>query len=237
MSMRYRRKEKTNVKALVILAVVIIVLGCGDFVARDIRRSILSARDLAEGQAAFDKQDWNTARKCLREYLGRNPDDLAMLKKYARACLSCRPITAGNVKAAIGAYRQVMRRSPDDEVPYMQLARLYIGRNPSELEYIAERRLERAPDDLRAPIWLGEARVQLKKLDEAREGLKAFVERLEKLKDETHAEYAQACAILSAIAARSSESDRASTAALDWLMKAVEYDKKSVEALVYRARF
>ena len=234
--MRNHRQAKINVKLLVILAAVVVVLGLGAFVARDIRRSILSARDLAAGQAAFDKQDWNTARKSIGEYLGRNPDDLEMLKKYARACLSCRPVSAGNVKAAIGAYRRVVRLGPDDKEPYEQLAMLYAGLgNFSELAYIAERRLERASGDHKAPIWLGEALVALGKREEAREGLLAFIKRLDQ-QDEKYVEHAQACALLSAIAARG-ESDQDSAEALDWLNRAVKYDTKCVEALVYRAKF
>jgi len=212
------------------------VLGLGAFVARDIRRSILSARDLAAGQTAFDKQDWDIARRHLGEYLGRNPDDLEMLNKYARACLSCRPVNIRNVKAAIGAYRRVIRLGPDDKEPYEQLAMLYASlRSFSELAYIAERRLERAPGDHKAPIWLGEALVALDKKEKAREGLLAFIKRLDQ-QDEKYAEHAQACALLSRIVA-GNESDQAATEALDWLNRAVKYDTKSVEALVYRARF
>ena len=250
--MRNHREAKINVKLLVILAVVVVVLGFGAFVARDIRRGILSARDLAAGQTAFDKQDWDTARRYLHEYLGRHPDDLAMLKKYARACLSCRPLKAGNVKAAIGAYRRMIQLGPDDKEPYEQLAMLYANlREFSELAYIAERRLERAPGDRKAPIWLGEALVALDKMEKARKGLLAFVRRLEEQQGEKYAEHAQACALLSAIAAKrgikmkkergqqptSRASDQASTDALGWLNRGVEYDTKCVEALVYRARF
>ncbi len=52
---------------------------------------------LDAGQAAYESEDWLTAYKQFQEYLGRNPDDVEFLKKYAKARLSIRPLDVGNV--------------------------------------------------------------------------------------------------------------------------------------------
>ena len=86
----WNRHAKINLKVLMILLVVTVGLGSALLAARQIRRDILSKRDLAAGEAAFAEQDWSTAYKHLKEYLGRNPDDIEILKKYAKGRLILR---------------------------------------------------------------------------------------------------------------------------------------------------
>ena len=156
--MRYRtRCAKISVKVLVIVILVTVALGMSLFAARQVRRSILSKMSLEAGQAAFESKDWQAVVRNFMEYLGRNPDDVDILKKYAKAQLSIRPLDAANVAQAIAAYRSVIQLAPFDEVAYDQLAMLYSGTgNFDELAYIARTRLEHVPDDRNAPLWLAE---------------------------------------------------------------------------------
>ena len=110
------------------------------------------------GEAALEKGDWPAAYKNLQEYLGRNPNDVEILKKYAKARLSVRPLEAAHIIGAISAYRRVLQLDPLDDVAYEQLAILYPGvGNFDDLAYIARMRLEHEPDDRKAPLWLADA--------------------------------------------------------------------------------
>src|SRR5512146_29436 len=121
--MSYRnRSGKLNVKLLVILILVTVALAMSLVAARQIRRSILKKAALTAGQAAFDKQDWAVASSNLHEYLARSPDDVEMLKKYAKACLSIRPLEVPNVVQAMAAYRHIMQLLPLDAFAYEKLA-------------------------------------------------------------------------------------------------------------------
>ena len=114
--MLYRsRPAKINIKVLIILIVVMVALVASLFATRQIRRGILSKRDLTAGQAAYENKDWPAAYSNFRGYLGRNPDDVEILKKYAEAALSIRPLEAGHITGAIAAYRRIMQLAPLDE--------------------------------------------------------------------------------------------------------------------------
>ncbi len=230
------RCAKINVKVLLVLILVTVALGTSLFAARHIRRNILSKIDLEAGQTAFENEDWPEARKYLREYLGRNPDDIEILKKFAKAAISIRPLDAADISGALAAYRRVLQLDPLDEEAYEKLAMLYtsIG-NFEELAYIARSRIELDPEDFKAPLWLGDALSRLNKMDEAQQTLEEFMLKLEALPDK-HVEYVRACLIMSRIAGNSNTPE-SKTKALEWLNKAVEYDPEFVESLASRARF
>lgn len=230
------RTAKINVKVLVILLLVVVALGVSLFAARQIRRSILSKIDLRVGTAAFERKDWPVAAEHFQEYLGRNPDDVEIFKKYAEARLSIRPLEVASIGGAISAYRRVMQLSPLDEVAYEKLALLYPATgNFSDLAYIARRRAELVPDDRKAPLWLAEALIQQNKNDEARQTLEKFIEDLEALADK-HTEYVRACALMSQIIL-ADDSTQSQAKAIEWLNRGVDYAPESAEAWVSRARF
>lgn len=244
--MSYRtRIAKVNIKLLIILIVVTVGLGVSLVAARHIRRRILSKRDLAAGTAAFEEQEWFAAYESFVEYLGRNPDDIEIWKKCAKARLSVRPLEGNAIGWAIGAYRRVMQLAPADEAVYDELAMLYRGIGDfDELAYIAEMRLEQAPKDVEARLWLADALVGLGKTQEARTKFEAFVVEVEQgVQEDASAdqpieyptEYMRACISLSEIARRS-DSDDALREALDWLDRAVANCPGQAEALVHRAR-
>jgi tetratricopeptide (TPR) repeat protein len=230
------RCGKVNVKVLAILIMVTVALGTSLFAARQVRRNILSKTSLATGEAAFENKDWPVAFKSYRDYLGRNPDDLEVLKKYAQACLAIRPLDARAISGAIAAYRRVVQLDSQDEVAYEKLAMLYAGvGNFEELALIARMRLEHAPKDCKASLWLADALTRLNKAQEAEQILVAFIEETEALPDK-HIEYVRACAKMSEIAVAGGSGD-AKTKALEWLNRAVDHAPESVEALLGRARF
>lgn len=229
------RSAKVNVKLLIVVLLVIVAVGMSLVAARQVRRTILSERALTAGNAALEKEDWLEASKQFQEYLGRNPDDVEILKKYAEARLSIRPVEPGNIMQAIAGYRRVLQSEPLNEDIYEELATLYGGiGNFEELAYIARTRLKHAPKDRQAVLWLAEALIQLDKAEEAKQTLLPFIEELEGLSDK-HSEYVQACVLMSGIAA-GDESLEAKTEALEWLNKALEYSPESAEALAHRAR-
>ena len=234
----WNRCAKINVKVLIILIIITVAIGASLLAARQVRRRVLSKISLEAGQAAFENKDWPAAYRNFRGYLGRNPDDVEILKKYAKAAMSIRPLDAKTIGGAIAAYRRVMQLDPLDEIAYEKLAMLYTGiGNFEELAYIARNRIALAPNDRKAPLWLAEALMQLKKLEEAKEKLQTFIDELEALPDK-HVEYVRACLIMSKIIlALDDNSNEANKEALEKLNDAVNYDPESVEALASRARF
>jgi tetratricopeptide (TPR) repeat protein len=234
--LNWNRCARVNLRVLIIVLLVVVALGASLFAARRVRRTILAKRDLAAGEAAFEKKDWPAAYKNFREYLGRKPDDVEVLKKYAKARLSIRPLEGEAIGGVIAAYRRVMQLDPLDKTAYEELAKLYPGTgNFQELAYIARTRLEQDPNDLKAPLWLAEALIGMNKSPEAQQTLEKFIKDIEALPDK-HDEYVRACGLMSNIAGTDG-SPEAMAKALEWLNRAVAYDPESVEALANRAGF
>ncbi len=235
--MSYRtRCAKINVKVLVILILVTAAVVISLFAARQIRRSILTKVSFEAGQTAFEKQDWPEACSNFQEYLYRNPADVEVLKKYAMARLSMRPLDAPNLTQAMVAYRRIMQLAPLDELAYTKLAMLYssIG-NYEELSYVARARLQQKPDDLKAPLWLADALIRLNRASEAQEKLEPFLKQLEGAPTK-HPEYVRACTAMSQVALADNTVE-GKTKALEWLNKGLQYAPDSAEALVRRAHF
>jgi len=226
---------------IVILVSVLIVLGVGAFVARHVRRKILAERDFAAGNAAFDRQDWKEAAKHFQEYLGRRPEDLDILRKYAESLLSTEPLEQRGIGRAIGSYRQLLRFAPDDAEACEELAKLYIYRgNLGELGYIAQRQLERNADNPKATIWQAQAllvdKTDDEKVDKARKILVSLRKRLLDDDPGQHTECIEACRILSQIElVGQAKSPEAHAKAMRWLDRAIEYDPKSAETLIHRS--
>ena len=231
------RYAKVNVKVLIILIVIIAAIVASLFAARQIRRSIYSKMHLEAGQKAFENKDWPAAYEHFKEYLGRNPDDIEILKKYAEARLLIRPLEGNAIAGAVSAYRRVIRLNPQDETAYEKLAMLYTGiENFEELAYIARMRIENDPNNKKASIWLADALINLNKPDMAQQTLLNLMDNIEKLPGK-YPEYIQACLQMSNITTSMDSSPQATAKALEWLNRAVDYDPESAEALVNRANF
>jgi len=234
------RCAKINIKVLIILIIITAALGVSLFAARQIRRGILSKMALNEGNAAYEKEDWETAYKNFQEYLGRNPDDIEILRKYAKARISVRPIEGPNVMQAIVGYRRIMQLDPLDEDAYEQLTKLYSTiNNFEELAYIARNRLADDPNDWKATLKLAEALYGMNKTKEAQEELRKLTEPnlpSENIPAEYIEEYVQACGLMSQIIYNDVTIIDKSKA-LKYLTQAVENAPESVMALASRARF
>ncbi|MBN1346209.1 MAG: tetratricopeptide repeat protein [Phycisphaerae bacterium] len=232
-----RRRARINVKAVIILGAVAIVLGVGAVAGHYVRKRVIADRALAEGQAAYEKEDWVTASKQFKLYLSKYAKDLAVLRKYAKAQISTRPLEPKNVAAAIAANRRIIQLDPGDGEAYEQLAALYTGvKNYGELAYVARKRLEAHPDDPKAPIWLAKALNQQHKAKEAMEALTGLIDRLAK-RPEKHGEFVEACILAAQIEAGQGDSSGGIEKARKWLDKAIEFDPTSALAFAHRARF
>ncbi|MCP4609778.1 MAG: tetratricopeptide repeat protein [Planctomycetes bacterium] len=234
-----KKCAKINVKLLIILIFFTVSIAVSLFAVRQVRRKILSKMSLQAGNVAFENEDWVAAYKNFREYLGRNPNDIDILKKYANACFFVRPINANTIKRTITAYRQVMRLDPQEETAYDKLAMLYvvIG-NYEDLAHIARTRIQLDPNEPnpQAQLWLGEALKGLNKTEDAKAELQKSIDILYDLRPEKHPEYIRACILMSQIILEDDSFD-AEKLALKWLTDAVKYDPNSIEALATRAWF
>ena len=235
------RHGRINVKLILIVVGVLVVLGVGLFVARNVRRKILAERDLAAGNAAYDREDWAEASKRFLEYLGRRPGDREILRKYAKSLLSTEPLDSRSIGRAIGTYRQLMRLAPDDAEACEELAKVYLYLGDfGELSYIADRRREQDPDDPKVTIWHARALLvdgtDKKKIDRAREILESLMKRLSNDDTGKHPEYIEACRLLSRIELATKGNPRkAHSKAMACLDQAVKYDPKSSSALIHRS--
>lgn len=234
--MSCRASAKINIRFLCVLAVAIAALAGGALVARNLRRQYLAEGDMKAGLTALEKGEWAVACKRLRGYLSRRPDDIEILKKFAHAQLQVEPLNRGNCLGAISAYRRLLNLVPDDAGVYENLARLYqaIG-DFSELGYVGRKRLEKAPDDVKAPIWVAKSLLYQRKFDEAGVILRGLESRLSGQEGKVP-EYVQACTLLSLIASEK-ETEEARADARRWADRAVEYDPQSPEAHLFRARY
>jgi tetratricopeptide (TPR) repeat protein len=158
------RTAKINVKVLIVLLLVVFALGVSLFTARQVRRTVRARNALQEGAAAFEVQDWTTAYEQYSLYLGAQPDDIEVLKRFASAGLAIRPVKAGAVKGAMSAYRRLVQLCPEYEESYEKLAMLYTSFGKyDELAYIAGLKLEVDPNSLQAPLWLSDALISMNK--------------------------------------------------------------------------
>ena len=229
---------RINKKILFILILVVTAIGASLVASRQILRNILSKKSLEAGQAAFANKDWVSAYTNFQEYLGRNPDDVEILRKYAEAKLLVRPVNSDLIAGAISAYRRIMQLDPKDESVYEKLVQLYGGiGNYEELKYIADKKLEFAPNDKNAPLWKADALLNMNKIQEAQVTLQQLINDIESSSKRYPDEYVKACFRMSICITDVDSSSEAAKKALEWLDKAVDYADKSAEAYVNRARF
>ena len=201
-------RGKVNVRLLITLIVIVVVASVSLVAARRMWRGVLSEKALAAGQAAFAQQDWPAAVKSLRQYLGHHPNDLDVLRKYAEALMAIRPPDRSVVAGRISAYRRILQLDPCDQTVSEKLATLYTTiENYEELAVVARARLQQDPNDIKAPLWLGEALGRLNKKAEARQTLEAFIGRLETLPGK-YPEYVRVCVQMSNLATPASAPQR-----------------------------
>ncbi|MEJ2648348.1 MAG: tetratricopeptide repeat protein [Sedimentisphaerales bacterium] len=232
-----KKYAKVNIKVLTILILVTAAVVVSLFAARQIRRNIFTKMFLEAGRKAYENRDWSVASENFKEYLDRNQDDVEILKMYAEARLSIRPLNPDNIAGAISAYRRIIQLDSRDENAYKKLAILYTGtENYEELAYIARKKLEVFPNDRKAPLWLAEALIKLNRNDEAEQVLSKLINDIE-AQSEKYPQYTEACFYMSNIIASRGSIAATAVEALAYLNKAVNYNTQSAEALVNRAAF
>jgi tetratricopeptide (TPR) repeat protein len=214
---------------LIILVVVVVVLGVGAVVGRSVRHRIIAERALEAGRAALAQGDYEEGTRQLRIYLSVFRDDVEVLEEYGQACLKIRPRTVESVKAAVAAYRLLLRdHRPTDREILTLLAGLYnwLGR-PEEVAFICRRWIQAYPDDPDAILWQAKLAVSKRQFDQAKADLERAVEHDPKVDLEVYQ-------LLSMITLQS-ERPSALTDALVWLERAVEAHPDSAAAYVSRA--
>ena len=239
------RAGKINVRAVLILAITVFALAGGGFVAWRVRKRIIADQALANGTKAVQEQRWADACKFLRRYLEKYPNDPEILEEYARANFNVKPLEPKNVGAAIGAYRQLIRIKPEHPGAYEELATLYASpgaENFNELAYVARKRLQHAPGDPKARVWLARATMAPRKEQPDQEARKMLLELLQDIEKEGATppeEYAVACRLLSELAMRSETLQFKSRAiqGQQWLDRGIRHVPKLSRARVWRARF
>ena len=188
-----KKYAKVNIKVLTILILVTAAVVVSLFAARQIRRNIFTKMFLEAGRKAYENRDWSVASENFKEYLDRNQDDVEILKMYAEARLSIRPLNPDNIAGAISAYRRIIQLDSRDENAYKKLAILYTGtENYEELAYIARKKLEVFPNDRKAPLWLAEALIKLNRNDEAEQVLSKLINDIE-AQSEKYPQYTETC--------------------------------------------
>ncbi len=232
------RATHRRLKILAVTALVAVVLAGGAYVGWKARKRAMVNAALVEGTAAYERGDWETARRMLGRWISVHPDDTAVLAKYARAQLSLRPLPSDAIRQAIGAYRVLLRTSPADEPAFRRLALLYeLTGNFGELEHIADKRLAAVPDDPAAILARAKSLLYREKPEACREQLEALVQRLGE-REPQRPELVEACILLGALTAQAvpAGGDAARAAeALGWLTRALEHQPESAAALVQRA--
>jgi predicted Zn-dependent protease len=227
-----RSRGKVNVRLLVVLLVVGAVVVVGAFAGRDVRRKVLSARDLRVGQAAFEAKDWKVAGDSFHEYLGRHPDDSEVLEKYAQSRLK----EGGHLGAAVGAYQRLLQLDPGNTAACERLAEIYkTVRDYNDLAYLAGKRLEAAPGDVEATLWQAQALVGQGKNKEAGNLVELLLKKPDPEKKFVP-EYVEAYALRGFVALALDPKGGAAKAR-PWFDQAVSYAPVSAEARLHRARF
>ncbi len=144
---------RLNWRLLALLALGMAILVGGMIGGQRLHRRRVADRARLAGEAAWKAGGWQEAARQWRVYLEKNPSDLDILLRYAKANLEVRPRTPRDVGAAIGAYRRYLDLRPADEEVTARLCHLYAGtRNHVQVAEVARRRLAVAPDDLKRAV-------------------------------------------------------------------------------------
>jgi tetratricopeptide (TPR) repeat protein len=195
---QHTRSGRVNVKALIILLVVVGVIGGGAAVGYKVRKRMVAQSSLEAGKAALAKQDWLEASKHLKQYLAKYPNDREVLFEYAQASQKIRPTGLDHIGASVAAYRRLLRLNPDNESAICRsLIRLYMKTgDPGEAAYIADLWREKAPPEEKAEalLWKAKALILQRKYNEALAPLSQLVQ--------AYPNEAEAYFLLSGLAAR-----------------------------------
>jgi tetratricopeptide (TPR) repeat protein len=221
-------------KVLAVALLIVVALGALAVVGHKVRKRMMVQSALAEGTAAFEQGDWDTACRMLGRYVSVHPENTDVLVKYAEAQLAMRPLAPANIGQAIGAYRRIFNDKPTDEHAFRRLILLYeAAGNFADLGYVAGQRLQQAPDDPPAVVAQAKDLIYRQKPQEAQTALAALIEKMTATR-RFGPDYVEAC-VLSAGALRLSGKPGATEAAVQVLTQAIEHEPQCALALVQRA--
>ncbi len=224
-----RRAGRINVKALIILTVVLGLLVIGAVGTHFVRKRVMANRAYSEGQSALAKGDLAEACLQFKRYLWQYPDDIATLEVYGESNLLVRPRTQENVAAAIAAYRRLLRHKPGEGKLYERLSHLYLmARDHEQAERVCRQRLEDDPSDSGATLMLAKALMGQQRWDDALAILESLIEH--------HADVVEAYALKASVVLRQDSSDEAVKKAEALLDRAIELWPESALAYIQRAR-
>ena len=109
MNKRGKVRGRSPLRILGITLILAVLLGAGGFAIWSWHQTAMINRAHTQGLAAFERQDWDKAATMLGRWLSRHREDVDVLRKYACAQRARRPVTAGNLRQAINAYREILR--------------------------------------------------------------------------------------------------------------------------------
>jgi len=219
------------------LAIVLVggaVLSAAAFGIHRWQRQKQARESLTQGLDAYQRGDWETARMMLGRYLSRYPENVDVLRKYAEAQLSTRPLPPANILQAAGAYRRLLRLQPRDDAAFDRLAIIYESTGDAgELGQIAASRLAELPGDPRATLAQAKQLLARQKPREALQTLDTLLAVQSPSSDDKPI-LVEAC-ILAGIGEAQVEGPDAAARALRRLDRALEIDGTAPMALVRRA--
>ncbi len=224
-----RASARINIKALIILVVVIGALGVGAFGFHHVRKRMQAQDAQTAGMTAFENAEWEDASTQLRRYLKQYPDDQEILDKFVEASLNVRPPQDKYIGEALSGLRRIVRTRPDDRDVVYKLTELYVRtRTYEEAIYFGERGIEAHPGDAEIAHQLAKAYYGVRRLDEAEDLLVRLVNEL----DPSHIE-----SYLLLVAAITEKSDANVAAAAPWLDLCVDNNPNAPKAYLLRATF
>lgn len=231
------KPARVNFRLLLGIGIGLCALVPAVYFIRQYQQNQLVQAALQDGNAAFEKGDWNAAAQGLGRYLGRNQEDVAVLLKYAQAQRRIQPFQATNLAQATSAYRRILRIDPANEEALQQVAILYrLSGQFDELARLAKLRQDGGSADPLLTIWLATSAAAKGRFDDPE--IQNLAEKIDRDAGELSASaYAEACVLLAQIALTNpvgSEAERTERA-LKELEKAITRDPGAAEPRIVLA--
>lgn len=121
------RRSKTRHRLLILLAIAaVVILGVAGLIAvrqAQIKTDLTKSR--ADGMAAMEQKDYETALHALGRYLQRYPEDMEVALRYAQARRNVPRPNARHLTDAISVLRRVVATEPDNLEAGRELLELY----------------------------------------------------------------------------------------------------------------
>ncbi len=220
-------RRKFNWKLAVVLLLTLVVLGVTGVGLRIYQRTRQAEDALRAGTLAYEEERWSEAATSLGQYIGRNPEDIDILLKYADAQLHIRPWKPTADNQAISAYRAILRQDPSNQEAIEPLIQLYLEKRLAvEAELVAARYTKvnpNAPPEIQR--WLVIAQASQGKMKEAVQGLDQIIQ--------THPDFVAAYETMGQLAQQ--RPDEVDQPASYWFDRVVELNPQLPAALLARS--